>query len=113
MTKGNKTTTLVIHAPDHRVKQSGSKSFEEVLADGRGKAYAIRPHERERLAPGSTVVLLRKDGKKQRAEGRLVKLCETGVWTRNGIMRLDVHVEGLELVPYRSERLTRRGVAVY
>jgi hypothetical protein len=36
-----KMTTLVIHAPDYTVKNDAKKSFEAVLADGKGEGYAI------------------------------------------------------------------------
>jgi len=52
--------TLVIHAPDYRVKY-GAKNFEAVLADGVGKGYAIYQKDISKLPPNSTVVLLRKD----------------------------------------------------
>ena len=51
MTEGNKIATLVIHAPDRRVKQDCAKSFDAVLADGIGKRYAILPQEKGGLVP--------------------------------------------------------------
>ena len=104
-------TTLVIHAPDHRVKDS-AKSFEAVLTDGIGEGYAIFQKDISRLCPDCTVVLLRKDKNKRRAEGRLVKLVRTNRKTPQGIWRYDVHSKDRKVVTYKSERLNRCGVAV-
>jgi len=104
--------TLVIHAPDYRVKKDGAKSFEAVFADGIGVGYAIYPNDINNLNPGCIVVLLRKDRKKRRAEGRLVKLSPTGNWTKNGLQRYDVHFEDRRGVPYKSVNFNRCGVAV-
>jgi len=76
MTPTKKTTTLVIHAPDAKARE-GSKSFEDILKDGVGSGYAISKKDMGRLAPGCTVVLLRKDRDRKRAEGRLVRLYPT------------------------------------
>ena len=111
MTEGEKMTTLVIHAPDYRVKD-GAKSFEAVLADGIGKGYAISQEDTSRLPPDSTVVLLRKDRNKRRVEGRLVKLVQTGRTTPQGIKQYDVHFKDRRVVIYKPERLNRFGVAV-
>lgn len=104
--------TLVIHAPDYRVKQ-GAKSFAAVLATGIGDGYAIFQRDIARLVPGSKVVLLRKDSNEQRAEGSLVKLVSNGKTTPQGIKRYDVHFSGGKVVQYKPERLNRFGVAVY
>jgi len=103
--------TLVIHAPDHRVKQ-GAKSFEAVMEDGIGVRYAIYEQYISILNPGCTVVLLRKDKRRKRGEGRLTQLKPTGIFTHNGIQRYDVYFENRKLVPYKPEKLNRCGVAV-
>ena len=61
-------------------------------------------------ARGAKVVLLNKDDG-GRAQGRLVELVPTSK-AGNGMQRYNVHVADLKIVPYRSERLTRTGVAV-
>ncbi len=106
--------TLVIHAPDWRVKGS-AKSFEAVLADGIGKGYAIYEKYTSKLITGSKVILLRNDKNQRRAEGYLIKLVNTCIKTDNGIWRYDVHIKGLTEVPYNykpAEKLNRCGVAV-
>ena len=92
-------TTLIIHAPDRRVK-SGAKSFEAVLADGVGVGYAISQEHAKILVPGSDVVVLRKDKNKKRAEGSLIKLVSTSRKTPQGIQRYNVHCKGLRVVAY-------------
>lgn len=108
--KEENMATLVIHAPDYRVKD-GAKSFEKVLGDGIGEGYAIGQKYISKLPKGSNVVLLRKDRNRKRAEGILVKLVPT-TKTPQGIQRYDVHVEKWTKVPYKSEKLNRFGVAV-
>ena len=78
-----KLATLVIHAPEAKAKK-GAKRFEDVLADGVGVEYAIPRKDISKLLPGSTVVLLRKDKNKRRAEGVLVKLALTTNKTPQG-----------------------------
>ena len=112
MTQGKKVTTLVIHAPDYRVKD-GAKGFEAVLADGIGKEYAISRKDKSRLLPNSSVVvLLRKDKNKRRAEGRFSKLVETDKKTPQRIKQYDVHFKDRKVVTYKPEKLNRFGVAV-
>lgn len=103
--------TLVIHAPDARARE-GKTSFEYILEKGIGDGYAIYEKDYFRLSEGSGVVLLRKDGNKRRAEGRLVRLAETGDKTPQGITRYNVYFRDMREVPYRPERLNRFGVAV-
>lgn len=103
-------TTLVIHAPDYRVK-NGEESFETILEKGRGKGYIIFPKDVSRLPLGSKVVLLRKDKNQKRAEGRLVNLPPT-TKTSKGKQRYDVHFKDMKMVPYKPVRLNRFGVAV-
>ena len=106
--------TLVIHAPD-RAAALGASSFEQILSTGIGPGYAISKRNVDRLAEAeeSMVVLLRKDRRLSRAEGQLDRLVPTGTCTPQGIRRYDVHICGLHLVPYRSQRLNHQGVAVY
>jgi len=108
---GEKGATLVIHAPDYRVK-GGAKRFEAVLKDGIGQSYAIPKSWLSKLHRGSKVVVLRKDKNKGRAEGRLVQLVPTGRTSPQGIKAYDVHIQGLKKVGYRPERLNRFGVAL-
>lgn len=108
---GAKRTTLVIHAPDYRVKH-GEKSFEKTLATGVGDGYAISREDARIITPGLKVVLLRQDRNKRRAEGSLVKLVPTTSKTPQGIRRYDVHVKDWKVVSYKAERLNRFGVAV-
>jgi len=103
-------TTLVIHAPDYRVK-NGGKSFEAILEDGIGPGYAIWDKWVKIIRSGLTVVLLRKDKNKKRAEGILDTLVGTNRYV-NGVQRHDIHIKGLTIVPYKSEKLNRYGVAV-
>jgi hypothetical protein len=103
--------TLVIHAPDYRVKPN-VKSFEAIMADGIGDGYAIFQTDKDRLHSGCTVVLLRKDRNRKRAEGRLVKLEEINRKTPQGIQRYDIYFNERKHVPYKAEKLNRYGVAV-
>ena len=59
--------------------------------------------------PESEVVLLRKDRNKSRAEGKLIRVAVTG-GKASLRHRYDVLVEGLKIVPYKSEPLDRWGV---
>lgn len=102
---------LVIHAPKYR-ERDGAKSFEAVLADGKGEEYAIFRKHAGKLHPGCTVVLIRKDENRRRAEGILVKLEQTTKKTRNGIWRYNVYIKNLKGVTYKEEKLNRYGVAV-
>ena len=105
--------TLVIHAPDRAVIGRGAQSFEHIMSTGVGRGYAIYGGDVAKLKiPGSTVVLLRQDRRRARAAGRPVRLAATGQYTRNGRERYDVHVQGLQLVSYRPEKLTRFGYCV-
>ena len=102
--------TLVIHAPDRRARE-GATSFEQILGAGIGDGYAIWTDYVNRIYAGCTVVLLRKDKNKLRAEGRLVKFVGTGRFI-NGVQRYDVHFKNMIEVPYKPERLNHYGVAV-
>ncbi len=106
--------TLVIHAPRERENNPtpNYKSFESIFASRPcvGPDYAIARNLLVRLYPGCGVVLLCKDRPK-RAEGKLVKLVPT-TKAGNGIQRYNVYIEGLKIVPYKSESLSRTGVAV-
>ena len=102
--------TLVIHAPDRRARE-GATSFEQILGIGIGDGYAIWPEYVSRLAEGCSIVLLRKDRNKRRAEGRFVKLDGTGRFI-NGVERYNVHFRDMREVSYKPERLNRFGVAL-
>jgi len=106
MTEGQKMTTLVIHAPRNR-----KTPFATILATGIGPGYAIYDNLKSKLSPNPTVVLLA-NNLKLRAEGQLGKLVPTGIFTKNGIQRYDVHIKGLMVVSYKPEKLNRCGVAV-
>ena len=102
--------TLVIHAPQHKVKGGGA-SFGAILSSGVGPEYAIYESIISKLSiPGSTVVLLDKD-QELRAEGVLVKLVRTPRRIPNA-WRYNVHVEKWTTVSYKSEELNRCGVAL-
>jgi hypothetical protein len=101
---------LVIHAPKSKVQSENKRSFERTLETGIGDGYAVTRNELALLTPGLNVVLLDKDTRR-RAEGELVKLEPNG-WTRSGIQRYDVYTSNLKVVPYRPERLNRRGIAI-
>ncbi len=59
----------------------------------------------------STIVLLRKDRNKKRAEGILVRLEETGKYV-NGVQRYNVHIKGLTEVTFKKENFNYNGVAL-
>src|SRR5258708_6639858 len=103
--------TLVIHAPQWKENEKDAKSFRQILSSGVGGGYAIADNLRKKLYPGCRVVLLCA-ARRQRAEGTLQKLVESGS-TRSGMKRYDVHIEDFRtLDPYKHERLNRQGVAV-
>jgi hypothetical protein len=103
--------TLFIHAPDRAVKR-GAKSFEAILEDGIGEGYAIWKKWAVKITPGWTVVLLRADKNKKRAEGILVRRIGTSHYV-NGVQRYDVHIKGLTIVPFKKEvNFNYYGVAV-
>ena len=103
-------STLVIHAPKSRAKRDGVRSFEKTFDSGVGDGYAIYKNLYDQLNFKSRVVLLDKD-QELRAEGKLKRLVSTEK-TKSGIQRYDIHVEHFELKRYKSETLTRCGVAV-
>lgn len=105
-------TTLVISAPDYRVKD-GAESFETIIEKGRGKGYAIWEKWAKKIRPGWTVILLRADKNKKRAEGILAReLVGTGQYV-NGVQRYDIHIKGLAIVPFKKEvNFNYYGVAV-
>ncbi|MGD0415532.1 MAG: hypothetical protein ABSA80_09280 [Terriglobales bacterium] len=102
--------TLVINAPKAKIRQTNAQSFETTLTSCVGDGYAIWKTLVAQVNTGSGVVLLDKDQKK-RAEGTLVRLVPIEK-TGNGIQRYEVHMKNLRIVPYKSERLNRNGVAV-
>jgi hypothetical protein len=107
-------TTLVIHAPEWRVRAENAPSFRDVITSGVGEGFAIASTELPRIAPGCKVVVL-DNHKKQRAEGILVRLKPTpppNDRTPQGIRRYDVYIEQLRTVPYARVALNRRGIQV-
>ncbi|NLE95711.1 MAG: hypothetical protein GX600_08540 [Dehalococcoidia bacterium] len=103
-------TSLVLHAPSGKARQEGKKSFDDTVRDGIGDRYAIGSKSYQQTRPGCRVVILDKD-KRRRAEGTLVKL-EATEKTVSGMQRYDVYIRDLTIVPYKSEDLTRTGIAV-
>jgi hypothetical protein len=103
--------TLVINAPKAEIRQTNAQSFETTFTSGVGDGYAIAKGLFAQLSAGCGVVLLDKDQRK-RAEGTLVRLVRIDEKTGNGIQRYEVHMKNLRMVPYKSERLNRNGVAV-
>ena len=105
-------TTLYLGTPDKQALL-GARSFENVMETSVGSTYALCKSDVRDLAKGDYVVVLRKDKNWSRAEGNLVKLEPTGIWTGNGLQRYNVHIEGLEPVPYDpGPRLKHTGVRV-
>ena len=102
-------STLVLHAPPRGILEN-KRSCQGTFASGIGDEYAIPQNLVAKLSSGCKVVLLNKDDG-ERAQGRLVELVPTSK-AGNGMQRYNVHVADLKIVPYRSERLTRTGVAV-
>ena len=107
-------TTLILSAAQRTTRQ-GSKSFEDIMEDGVGYAYAFGKGERAKLAPGDKVVIVRKDSSPpKRAEGRLVSLtCNTTEPAPlNNTIRYDIRIADLGEVPFKTEPLNRRGIWV-
>jgi hypothetical protein len=102
--------TLIIHAPQEKAEQEGSRSFDRTIELRIGEGYAIPKADADRLGPGDKVVVLSKD-EKRRAEATLVKLDPSGE-TDTGMKRYDVHIENVQEVPYEPEPLGRTGVSV-
>jgi len=102
--------TLVIHAPKDKAQPENSRSFETIFMLGVGDGYAIPHNLFAQLSPGCGVVLLNKVSEK-RAEGNLVKLVQTGK-IDNDVGIYDVHFDNIKMVPYKTERLDKNGVAV-
>ena len=108
--------SLVMHAPECQIIVKNKKSFTDTFETGIGRGYALNSTILRQISPGCQVVLLCKD-RECRAEGILVKL-EPGIkdgepwFTTNHIRRYNVYVEKFEMVPYKSEKLNKNGVAV-
>ena len=98
--------TLYLGTPHSRA-MNGARSFEEVMKNENGRAYALSKHEAQTLKPGDKVVVVRKDRYPSRAEGRLLKIEPTGRWA-NHLQRFDVHIEGLTVVEYHPGPLLKR-----
>ncbi len=106
-------TTLFLNLPQGQVNDEGKRSYAETLEFSVGNGYAIPKGKAEQCLPGCAVVILCRDGR-QRAEGRLKALKETGTKAGNGILRYDVEIESLAEVPYlpQSAPFGRTGVLV-
>jgi hypothetical protein len=106
--------TLVLNAPRDKVRTEGKHSFEQSFQDRVGHGYAIPLKYAESIQSNPsrwTVVLLDKYTG-DRVEGKLIKLEETGEKTSQGILRYDVYTTQLKRVAYKSESLTRTGIAI-
>jgi hypothetical protein len=106
--------TLVLNAPRDKVRTEGKHSFEQSLQDRVGHGYAIPLKYAETIQStlSSWIVVLLDKYTRDRVEGKLVRLEKTGEKTSQGILRYDVHTTQLKRVPYKSESLTRTGIAV-
>jgi len=100
--------TLVLSLP----ARNGWRSFQETFASGVGEEYAIPGKFFPRLESGRWVVVLLSKDKKLRGEGKLSKIVWSGETTVRGMHRYDVYIKNLKMVPYKSERLLRTGIAV-
>lgn len=107
--------TLVIHAPAYKSAPGTLHSFEDYFNTGKGIGYAIYQNDYGRLSQtkNCALVLLRKDRKKQRAEGHLVKLVATGEILNKNLQRYDVYFEKPKVIAYKPEKLNHYGVAVF
>ena len=98
--------TLILGVPDKRACE-GARSFEKVMETGVGVGYGLSPEQLDTLEHalkhGSDVevLVIRKDRKKRRARGGLVKLEATGRWAACR-QRYDVYIDfgSLEPLPY-------------
>ncbi len=99
MTKGQKITTLVIHAP-----RNAKTPFATILATGIGPGYIICDDDKSKLSLGSSTVVLLSNPQKLRAEGILVNLVKAAK-TRTGRQRYDVHFKEQHMVTYAHVKL--------
>ena len=108
MTKEQKITTLVIHAP-----RNAKTPFSTIFATGVGPGYIISDSDKSKLILGSTVVVLLSNPQKLRAEGILIKLVKAAR-TSKGRQRYDVHFKEQHMVTYKYVKLNpfKFGVAV-
>ena len=106
-------TTLYLNAPQHKAHAQGKRSFAKTLHTAVGDGYAIPKADAAQCLPGCRVVLLCQD-RRQRAEGRLKTLKETGEKTGSGMRKYDVYIEALAEVPYSPppSALRRTGILV-
>ena len=88
--------TLILGTPDRRACE-GARSFENVKETGVAVGYGLSPEQldslQRELELGSDVdvMVIRKDRRKSRAVGNLVKLVPTGRWA-GCRQRYDVHI---------------------
>lgn len=106
-------TTLFIGAPYTKAAPELRFSFEYICKTGIGEGYAIWEKWAVKIRPGWTVVLLRNDKDKKRAEGILIDRKPTGIYIK-GVQRYDVHIRGLTQVLYKKppKKLNPFGVLV-
>ena len=105
----SKRQCLVIHAP------SNSKtSFSSIFASSVGPGYIISDSDKNKLIPGSTVVVLLSNPQELRAEGTLVKLVKAAKTASGKFQRYDVHFKEQHKVNYKYVKLNpfKFGVAV-
>ena len=116
-----KPAVLVIHAPYHNTggKPGEPHSLETYQETGVGIGYAIGQNEKNLLAAGSRVVILRNDRDRKRVEGILVELVRLegkNSKTSQGIQRYNVVFKDQKPVDWiynkPQEKLTLRGVKV-
>ena len=103
-----KVWTLVIHAPPN-----AKTPFATILATGVGPGYIISDDDKNKLAIGSSTVVLLSNPRRLRAEGILVDLDKVKK-TNAGRQRYDVHFKEQHIVSYKRVKLNpwKFGVAV-
>ena len=96
-----KPLTLYLSTPGRKEK-TGSTKFEQTESDGVGVRFWVKETSLKKLSVGMPVVVVRRDVRKRRAEGKLVKWVQEG-WTKHDPPqpRYDIHIEELiRLEPY-------------
>ena len=106
-------TTLYLNVPEAKVNSDDKRSYRDTLRAAIGNGYAIPLGDAHRCLPNCRVVLLCQE-RRQRAEGTLKLLEETGEKTGSGMLRYDVHMTGLVEVSYNPppSRLRHTGILV-
>ncbi len=106
-------TTLYLNVPKDKADGEGKKSYADTLNSAVGSGYAIPIKQAMQCVPGSSVVLLCQ-ATRQRAQGKITKLAQTGETTGSGMVRYDVYMEDLMPVAYcpAPAHFRRTGVLV-